>query len=259
MNKTLLATATVLALSIPALASAYNLEASAAVGEADTDFGDADLIGVSGTLYLQQVTTDKGPLAEAAFLNRASSVSLSYFELDPERFGSDIETTDLSGRLVTGDGLIIEGGWQDSDFGDTLSFGLGTYIDAGTSIIASYSSWDPDGSNFDIDRLGVDLHRVLASTGTSTLAWDAGLAYVDTDNDNGYGLSGGITYYPDTNLGFGAAIEHLDVGDYDATTFTLHGEYFFSPKLALGAAYTDTDDETGLELETILFSLTGRF
>ncbi len=33
---------------------------------------------VAGTFYLKNVDTAKGPLAEAAFLNQASSVSLGY-------------------------------------------------------------------------------------------------------------------------------------------------------------------------------------
>ena len=76
MKKLGLATAVLLAMTG---AHAYQFEVQGQSEYVDTTANDKNFTGdVAGTFYLKNVDTAKGPLAEAAFLNQASSVSLGY-------------------------------------------------------------------------------------------------------------------------------------------------------------------------------------
>ena len=60
-------------------AQAYQVELQGNVGYYDAELNDGNYnVGVQGTYYFKDLDTSKGPLAEAAFLNQASSVSLGY-------------------------------------------------------------------------------------------------------------------------------------------------------------------------------------
>ncbi|WP_445345448.1 porin Omp33-36 [Acinetobacter bohemicus] len=77
MKKLGLATALLLAMTG---AQAYQFEVQGQSEFIDaSDANDKDFTGgIQGTYYLKDVDTSKGPLAEAAFVNQASNVSLAY-------------------------------------------------------------------------------------------------------------------------------------------------------------------------------------
>ncbi|HRM50565.1 MAG TPA: putative porin, partial [Acinetobacter johnsonii] len=71
-----LATALLLAMTG---AQAYQFEVQGQSEYVDTTENDKNFTGaVQGTYYFKNVDSSKGPLAEAAFLNQASNVSLAY-------------------------------------------------------------------------------------------------------------------------------------------------------------------------------------
>ena len=60
-------------------AQAYQNEIQGVVGYYDAELNDGNYnAGVQGTHYFKQLDTSKGPLAEAAFLNQASNISVGY-------------------------------------------------------------------------------------------------------------------------------------------------------------------------------------
>ncbi|WP_296277821.1 porin Omp33-36 [uncultured Acinetobacter sp.] len=76
MKKLGLATALLLAMTG---AQAYQFEVQGQSEYIDTTVNDKDFTGgLQGTYYFKNVDSSKGPLAEAAFLNQASNVSLAY-------------------------------------------------------------------------------------------------------------------------------------------------------------------------------------
>lgn len=76
MKKLGLATALLLAMTG---AQAYQFEVQGQSEYIDNTVNDKNFTGaVQGTYYLKNVDSSKGPLAEAAFLNQASNVSLAY-------------------------------------------------------------------------------------------------------------------------------------------------------------------------------------
>src|SRR5690606_224524 len=76
MKKVYLASALLLAVTG---AQAYQAEVQGTVGYYDAELNDGNYnVGVQGTYYFKDIDTSKGPLAEAAFLNQASSISAGY-------------------------------------------------------------------------------------------------------------------------------------------------------------------------------------
>ena len=76
MKKTLLATALFAGLAITGTANAYQTEVGGSYSYLDPDHGNGvSQFGVNGTYYFNPVQTRNSPLAEAAFLDRASNVN----------------------------------------------------------------------------------------------------------------------------------------------------------------------------------------
>ena len=79
MKKLAIASALLSALAITGTANAYQAEIGASAGLIDPDNGSSSgSFGVDGTYYFNPVQTRNAPLAEAAFLDRASNVNAKY-------------------------------------------------------------------------------------------------------------------------------------------------------------------------------------
>ena len=79
MKKLAIASALLSALAITGTAHAYQAEVGASAGLIDPDNGSSSgSFGVDGTYYFNPVQTRNAPLAEAAFLDRASNVNAKY-------------------------------------------------------------------------------------------------------------------------------------------------------------------------------------
>ncbi len=78
-------------------AADYQSEISASYANSDSERRDDSDYGVSGTYYFKPVDSSQGPLAEAAFLQRASGISLTY-----TRSESDYAFSQLDGSVARG-------------------------------------------------------------------------------------------------------------------------------------------------------------
>jgi len=97
MKKLAIASALLSAIAVTGTAHAYQAEVGGSYTYKDQDrFGDSDRFSVDGKYYFNPVQTRNAPLAEAAFLDRASNVSAQYAheEDDPtknDQYGAGIE------------------------------------------------------------------------------------------------------------------------------------------------------------------------
>ncbi|MBU72452.1 putative porin [Spongiibacter sp.] len=259
MKKTILAIA-VAAASAAATAD-YQGEVGVVYGQGEVAGAvDYDTVGFAGRYNFEMVDTSKGPHAEAAFLDKSSSVGFSYSTLEPDVSGADdIDSMGVDVRVVTDTNLIIEAAYSQLDDGnddaDTFAIGVGTYLNDTTDIVATYSTVDDDGD--DLDALNLDLHSVMKLQGTASLAYDLGIAYLDADEDDGYSLNAGATYYIDNNLGISLAADMMDVGDVDSNTVSIGVSYFPMPEVELAANYFDQGGD--IEADGILLGAAVRF
>jgi hypothetical protein len=264
-----------LALSSAAQAE-YQFEIGANAGTGDFDIdsveADQDFFGLTAAYYLQSVDTSKGPLSEAAFLDRASSIELlaGTGEIDFDDFGdADVDSYAIGTRLVAKEsGWLVELGygldkWDgivNEDI-DTYSIGAGKYVLENTAIVLSYTKLDSDlEGDSDAYDLGVEHLWHFADMGALKL--DATVGRVDPDLGDDdidvWGLGG--TYYVNDKLGFGAGYAQEDSDDTDLQNWSLFAEWFVTEKVALALAYTDSEDkDIGLETDAVMFTADVRF
>lgn len=249
-------------------ASAYQFEVGAGLGQGEVEAGnvsnDYDAALIYGELHFEQVDTSKGPLAEAAFLDKSSFIDFSLVNIDPDN-GDDTDNYGFGGRFVTDTNLILEASYDQADDGtndaDTFGFGIGTYINDTTDVVVSYSTTDDDASG-DLDVLDVQLHSIQAMAQGASVAFDLGASVIDAEDDDGFGVNAGATYYFNNMFGIGLSAEFVDVDSYERDTISLDLSYFVAPNVEVAFSYFDTtEDYNGPELDTdgFLIGVAGRF
>lgn len=246
MKKVLLGTAVALLSSSVAFAQDYQFQVGAAYMMGDDEGTDVDGFALNGQFHFEKVDTSKGPLGEAAFLDKSSYVDLTWMTLEADVSGADSEDTILlGGRFVTDQNLIVEAGYGDVDGDETIiNLGVGTYLNDNTDVVVTYQNFD----EADYSSLSVDSHSVKKLSGEASLAYDLGLAYVDANDESGYQLSAGADYYLNKALSFGASLSLLSIDEYDESTLGLNATYFATPVLELGLDYASSGQDADADM-----------
>lgn len=268
MKKTAIATA-LLTASCMSYAD-YQFEVGGVIGQGEIEAGnnsvDTDTYGIGGEFHFQQVDTSKGPLAEAAFLDKSSFVDFLYSSTELDVTGSDdSDSFGFGGRFVTATNLIIEADYVESEFGnvdsDSVRAGIGTYLNETTDVVVSYQADSEDGGD-DVDSLSAALHGVNSLAQGASVAFDAALSYIDAEDDDGFGIDVGATYYFNNAFGVGVSAGVAEIGDIETDSFALEGSYFPMPELELAAWYfNDSTDDGALDVESdgFMFGAAFRF
>ena len=274
-------------------ATAYDSEYS--IGTAYTEFSDTgwkdkiDAIYVSGTWYTAPVNTKKGPLAEAAFLSKSTSISLAYLSGDDDYTETNNPSAntslDLTGWIagwhwVTSENDVIldlqyeyselEAGSNSAD-SETLSLGVGTYLNPTNSILFSYSQYQVEGTDF-ADSIGIEYHGLFGASNNMSLQ----AAILKTTLDDNFGGNDGtgatvaFTYYINNQLGigFGYALDvastngevsgSYSVDDIDSDLFSLKVDWFAKENLRFAFEYVDGEIDT-VDVEGVSAEMSFRF
>lgn len=209
-----------------------------------------DTLSITGSWFFAPVTSDRGPLERAAFLNRASSVSARYERLEPE-FGSDEDLLGVGVRYQLNDAWFATGTFDRSerDFSSgsfqrtTLGASVGRYLGRDTALAFSVTRIDREfdttsfSSDIDIDFYALDLEHIGELPGNWQYALDATLTLPEGEFDDAL-LGAALTLYPSRFLGLGldvsAAIE--DTGDQPRVYGTF-GRWFVNEQWSVSARY----------------------
>ena len=264
MKKILLASAIALATAGQAYAD-YQFEVGGIYADGERGDVDYDGFGIGGEFHFDKVDTSKGPLAEASFLDKSSFVNFSFISIEPDFAGADDEdTTNIGGRFVTATNLIIEADWSTEDDGasdtDTIRVGVGTYINDNTDVVVSYTTEDDD--NSDVDYLDVTFHGLNPLNQGASVGYDVAVGYIDTDDDSGYQISVGGTYYFNTMFGLGLSAGITDVGDVSSDVISIDASFFANEQVELFASIFDGSTETNagdIDSDGILIGAAVRF
>lgn len=238
MKKTLLGAAIAVLSSSAVYAQDYQVEVSGAYVNGDNGAVDYDAFGLNAKLHLDKVDTSKGPLNEAAFLDKSSFADLTWATSKVDVSGADsVNTINVGGRFVTEKNIIIEAGYTDIEDDSAIKVGVGTYINDTMDVVASYESYDSEFDTLDVSTFAADLHGVHKLKGETSLAFDAGLAYIDNDGESAYGISGGADYYLNNAFSVGAGLALLTADNYDASTINIRADYFLTPIARVGVGF----------------------
>ena len=249
----------------------YRWEADAAVSGIDVK-----ALGLGGTYYLDSVDDTKGPLAEAAFIDQASFVSVNYTDGKTDSNGDGLEFKDygIAGRYITsGDQWIFDLGYTRSEpenplnVGpdefeiDTFSVGIGKYLTDTTTLVFSYQNKDADEGG-DVDAYRGDLeHLLLADWGAIKFAGAYG--WVDVDNKLGDDIDIyeiGATVYPWRWLGIGAGYRNTENDLQEVEQYVASVEYFISEAVGVALEYQNAEvEDTNAYADAVILSARLRF
>ncbi len=246
-----------------AFADSYQTEVFGDYSKIDIDVGseqfDFDGWSLGGTYYLNAVDNSKGPLAEAAFMDRASNVSFSLMQLDPDGSGGDFDAHTVSGLFVSKDtgwlfGLGYTNGDQDSpnlDF-DTLSVTAGRYIGKNTTVVVNFAHAEEGNgpAEQDSDEYEVALRHLGQTASNMHYAVQVSLGEINEQDvdENTLTYGGSYTLYPTREVGVGVGLDFLDSDYEEATAYRVFASWFFRENASVGMSYHMLDfDEINAE------------
>ncbi|PWB16743.1 carbapenem susceptibility porin CarO [Acinetobacter sp. AM] len=240
MKKLGLATALLLAMTG---AQAYQFEVQGQSEYIDASAAnDKDFTGgVQGTYYFKDVDSSKGPLAEAAFLNQASNVSVAYnyAELDadvvahnygakaeayiPTKFVPAYASASYSHTILDGKNGLS------NDQGDRYALELGALAAPNFLVAVGYTNV---ADQFALDAFNVMSNGVVKAVGET--------ATIDEDQDAITARTKYVGNIDGTNMSIGFE-SGLVYGD--ATAYQLKTDLYLNPKLSVGASYAESSYE----------------
>ena len=270
--------------SIPAIADDFKFEAGLAYDRTrldgsqtitatqgtinDTGSIDTDDVSLFGTWYFAGLSDDEGPRTRAAFVDRASAVTLSYSRTD-QSFANTIESTfpsipsgdfafDTSGDTYAIGGRFVsrDSGWFANAaylstntrpsgvvIGDTdvsgWSVGVGKYFWGNSAISLDVTDFDNDTS-----VIAVAFTRLGNLGGDWQYAVDLGYSRTDesfgSDTDSWFA---GVGLIPTKDVEFGLRYQDQEsrFPGSDSTSIEGYVSWFVTPKFELAARYRVDD------------------
>ncbi|TCB49357.1 putative porin [Acinetobacter sp. ANC 4779] len=263
LKKLALATALLASLGT---AHAYQAEIYAAYENTDIDDTDGvDTYAIGGKYYLNGVQVKNAPLAEAAFLGKASNIGLAYANASTDEEGIElkIDTVGINGEFFIPDTQFYVAGslnraeiTVESEFGKVsddntgYAFEVGYLPVEGLLLAAGVSKENVDA--YQVGKQGF----INTYSATSALADDTALTlrakyvtlignhYANFEastafgDETTYGLAADL--YIDPTLSVGVSVNDATLDDFDPV-FSVRAQKFFTPAIAAGVNYTTTD------------------
>ena len=226
------------------VAETYNMEADVSYTSTDYLGNDVDSSLFDLTYYFNPIDPGKGPLAEAAFLNKSSEISAKYGHTSQE-YLTNATTWGVGGRYVHQNessglnGLIIGFNYTNNswnNFGeegypldnqanifDTGYFEIGAYITNFSNLTISYSTNQNDeqtpgevSSKQRSNTLSVRYNHLFLMDGDTSIKINA--KYSDTSFDP--------VRYSDNTMS--------ESNDDELSSFNISGDYYFNRQLSVG-------------------------
>lgn len=232
----------------------------------DGDSEDLDTFGISGKYYLNGVITKNSPLAEAAFLSKASNIGLGYANSSIDEDGGDLEidTVGLNGEFfIPNSQFYVSGSLNRSEVTVESEFGKASDDNVGYALEAGYLPVDglliaAGVAKENLDPMYVSKNGFIDTfSNISAVADDTAVTlrakYV-TQIGNHFTNFEGATYfgdetayrlgadlYIDPTLSVGVSFMDTTFDDFD-TVWAVRAQKFFTPAIAVGLDYTTTED-----------------
>ncbi|MBT8151681.1 MAG: putative porin [Gammaproteobacteria bacterium] len=261
-----------------ALADSYRVELNAGGLVSDQDLRTTVTdFNASATVYLDDVQTVDTIIAESAFLNKSSSVTLGYRDSETEQEAGAIKTKsdgdniELNARYVQGEKYIFEASFDDGEFDKTdvsgFGLGVGQYIDDLTTIVLNYTQQDIDSESDKRNNYSLTLKSIVDPSETDRAVGTVGVGITQDDIANTIiNLNAGLDYYfgPRLSVGGGIGLLFPNNGS-DENTYALRSQYFITKRIGVAAQYAHTifqeeDNSTAVDAsDTFELSVTGRF
>lgn len=236
-----------LIMSTMGAAHAYQTEVGADYTYYDVDKGDAvNLFGVDGTYYFNPVKDNNAPLAEAAFMNKASNVGVRVAGDDADNntveYGINgeyyVPNTDF---YLSANVSRLE---TDDDHANRFGAEVGYFPAPNLLIAAGLTGTKVDGDRNTDPSIRA---KYVTRVGDNDWNFEAGGVFGDYDR---YNI--GADYYVDNTFSLGAEYVNQDLGAGDYDTFTVKARKFINQQ-------TSIEGNIGFGDDTNTFGLRGTY
>lgn len=245
IKKITLGLALATSISIPAFAQEYQYELGLSYYSGDEFNTDFDGLTFEATAHFAKVDTSHGPLAEANFLDKSSYVTLTLNSETEDQKAANVDShSDINksifGRFYANEAVIFEAtvtklrSAGENDYETVLKAGVGFYANDTTDVVFSVENFD----HADQFSVNVDSHGVYSVFGDMSIAYDAGIAFLDTKTDKGTRVNAAVTFYPINSLGMGVSLERTSIDDGLDSSASVYVDYFVIESLELNLAFT---------------------
>lgn len=260
------------ALASFALSETYRTEINASYGEHESDLYPSDNYSISlvGAQYFSPVDTTRGPLAEAAFLQKASSFSLLLANSDYESYSQNSDsyfrgasvTYFIPNSLFFIGAAVAESKLVGTYYYDDLEYSYEDKISADwdTQVHATLGIAPIDGlqvwSEFS-DDVSVSDYWNLNAKYVKPLAGERAFSVVTRYTDNIVldvrSLNVEVDYYFTRQLSLGLGVAHFVFGDSDADddySSRIRARQFINENASIELTYFSADYLNGWQLGT---------
>ena len=242
---------------LASLGTAHAYQAELNVGYENTDIdnlGDLDTFFINGKYYLNDVQVKNSPLAEAAFLNKASNIGLGYANASGDG-DEDIDVFGVSGEFyIPNTQFYVSGTINQVDFAgdDNTGYALEVGYLPVTGMLVAVGAANESVDPVQVANYGFTANLSNALTVGDDTALSLRAKYV-TQIGNHFTNFEGLTYigdettyrlaadlYIDPTLSVGLSIAD-STADGSDTLFGIKAQKFFTPTIAAGVNYHTTD------------------
>lgn len=253
-----------------ALAATYQSEISATYADIDANKSSEEgyLVSLEGTYYFAPVDTANHPLAEAAFIQKASNVYLNLgnaeykYKDDGQRLDIYLRTLGVdfyipNSMFYLGAGINehkSKASWSGEDYSDSTKWDSTGFVKVGIAPVTGLLVWSEFTEDVDVsDDWNINGKYVIPLSGEQALN-------VEASYEKSYGVIDTIIvaadYYLDRNLSLGAGFTNLSYdggGDNTSETeYLIRARQFFTDNASLELSYADSDYGSKLMLEGTL-------
>ena len=270
----------------------YQTEIFGGYEKEDADTSTEKIIGLGAEIYFLPVNTENKPLAQAAFLDKRSSVIVGYLNFKIDLQNASVNSLDLGGPLIginyiTETDAFILGAIYSKLDGDTnpsfltidgkmVGFIIGKYLNDSTAVQVSYTSSDAEyrnttsnqTSNLDIDYYELTYNTVQSLGATSYYRFSVGFELIRKNDSNSVKednhelkVLGDYYFTRMTSLGVAASFNSGDDVSDEGQTLAITFNHFIAPQIALeiGLSKFNADDIQTEDTDSISLDVIVRF
>ncbi len=265
----------------------------APINSTATSTAEADRFDLRGTWFYTGLSDGKGPKRRAAFVDRASSISLGYSRSDQSSSvvlsGGGLPPVESNASIdFSGVSVDLRHVWKDSGwFGivgiaraefdgefsngsttstsnadaDAYSLGIGKYVAETTALDLRVLSQDSGSST--AAAISLNFSHLAPLGDTWMFGADVGLTKTDTAGDgDAYNIRGSL--YPNSDVDFGLSFARRDEErGIDSESFELFAGWFITSNTRVHASYREDTGDAGLNAESdssgFEFGISSRF
>ncbi|MDZ7685470.1 MAG: hypothetical protein U5O39_11100 [Gammaproteobacteria bacterium] len=215
----------------------------------------------AGTLYFEEVSHGAQPHNQAAFLERAASMTVAYGNLAGDypflgRRDGDVEAVEL--QYITESHWVLGAGYNQLEIDAlvdrrTRTLTLGRYLGDASRVLVSVGDADTSsivGGESSDTTYSLEYKNVNVRMDGTAVTLDMKYDYMNGDGGSSNQVSVSGEYHVSLATSLTAEIDHT-WGEASGTGYEIGVNQFFTRYFALGAKYSRNDPDAGTNTDTV--------